>query len=287
MSLPGRIFFASALLSTLGVGCEGDSKTNFDDNDTGGSPGAGEGGTGAGSSGGSTTAGSSGTSSGKGGSAGSSTGGSPATGGTGGTAGSAGAGGSGAMRGYRPPDGHIQGCRTLCEKEAAAMCSNETTFEKCVEDCNVGILLEPCADLWDPVNECVEATETVGCSAEGQAILPDCIPPYIEYVECVSTAITTGPLGPECSEHCTSATAAACPNGETMDDCVRSCRIIIATFPVCADTFAPYLACGAAAEQTCDADGEPVATGCAGSFGTFLDCLAADYGWQPGRGLPQ
>jgi hypothetical protein len=165
------------------------------------------------------------------------------------------------------------------------MCSNETTFEKCVEDCNLGILFQACADLWDPVAECVDTTSTLSCSADGGSVLPECIPPYLEYVECLGGLPPE--LDSECNAHCTAATAAACPNGDPMPACAESCRMIAGAFPVCRDAFATYLTCGAAAEQTCDAAGEPTANGCAGAFGTFLDCLAVDYGWQPGRGLPQ
>ena len=207
------------------------------------------------------------------------------TGGSSGASGASGSGGTGAMRGYHPPDRHVQSCQRLCEREVEAMCSNETTFEKCVEDCNLGILFQACADLWDPVAECVDTTGTLSCSADGGAVLPECIPPYLEYVECLDGLPHA--LDPECNAHCTAATAAACANGEPMPACVETCRMIAGAFPVCGDTFAQYLTCTVDAGLGCDSEGKPVAPLCTLLFGAFTNCLDDEYAWEPGRGLPQ
>jgi hypothetical protein len=279
---------AGSVLAFFVVACDGESKTNINDPDdgNGGDSGdtsggsAGKGGTGAqGGSSGATSGGSTG----KGGSAGSGAGTSGSAGASmGGASGSAGTGGG---RGYRPPGNQLSGCTRACELEQAAMCPNETTFDKCLEDCHLPLLFEVCSDLWDAVFACVETAETTACDADGEAFIVDCVDEAQPAFECVLMDGITDDLATPCAAYCAAAAAAMCPNGAAAAECEFECQAIASAFPVCAPAYQATLECSADAEQTCDADGQPSAAGCATEAGTFLDCLDADYAWQPGRGI--
>jgi hypothetical protein len=246
------------------IACSGESTAGDDGSESGGSAGDGEGGSGNGGTG------QGGASGGRGGSA------TAATGGTGGASGSTGTGGSGAMRGYHPPDRHTEGCQRLCELNATAMCPNET-MEDCLNGCRIGVLFEPCAALWDPVFECVDATTNVQCDADGEATLPDCAAPYVEVLSCILTDGMNDDLDAVCTSSCTAATAAACPNGGTQAECEYECGILASAFPVCAGPMETYLTCSAGSAQACDAEGEPVPDDCDSPYLLFLNCLVTEY----------
>jgi hypothetical protein len=269
MSLLRGGFSGAVLLFAFAAGaCSGESTANDDggdDEDTGGSAGESSGGSANGGSG------QGGASGGTGGTAGSATGGA----GTGGS----GTGGTGAMRGYHPPDRHVQGCQTLCELNQTAMCPNEN-MQDCLNGCRVGILFEPCAALWDPVFECVSTTTNVQCDDDGEATLPDCVTPYIEVLACVLTDGMNDDLDAACTANCMAETAAACPNGGTQADCEGDCGIIASAFPVCAGPLETFLTCSAGSSHSCDADGEPVPDDCDSPYLLFLNCVVTEYDYE-------
>jgi hypothetical protein len=246
--------------------CSADSDGTGGDDETGGSATGG-------------TAGANGGSSGTPSSGGSSSGASSGGSGTSGTA------GTGGMRGYRPPDNQLDGCTRACELEAAAMCPNETTFEQCVEGCQVGLLFEPCSELWDSVFECVATADEATCNAEGMAFIGECVDEATPAFDCVTTTTAGNDFANSCSSHCIAAAGAMCESGGDALGCSSDCRIIASAFPVCNGAYEEFLTCSGAAEQTCASDGKPTASGCLALEGAFLDCLVADYGWHPGTGL--
>ncbi|HEX6276897.1 MAG TPA: hypothetical protein VFZ53_27845 [Polyangiaceae bacterium] len=256
----------TTLLAFAGCGalalaaCGSSTKDDFDDENEGGE--AGDGGT--------TTGGASGASSG--GASGSSSGGAS----SGGASGSAGTGG---MRGYRPPDRQIQGCTRMCELETAAMCPNEDSLEKCVEDCRVAIQFEVCSADWDALFACAATAGPATCNTDGEAVVADCVSESITALTCVFEDGITGDLASQCSEFCAAEAAPMCPATDPSDACNFNCQVLAGAFPVCAGVFEPFLACSADADYTCNAEGEPTAAGCAGPLGTFADCLTAEYGW--------
>jgi hypothetical protein len=260
------------------VACGSSTKEDFDDENAGGE--AGDGGT---TSGGTSNGGSSGASgSSTGGASGSSTGGSTTGGASGSsTGGASGSAGSAGMRGYRPPERQIQGCTQMCELEAAAMCAAEDTLEKCVEDCRVAIQFEACSAQWDALFACAGTASPAVCSSEGESVVADCVTEQTAAILCVIDVTNGSELASQCSAHCTAGAAAMCPSGDTVETCSFNCRVLSTGFPVCEDRLAPFLTCSAAAaEHTCDAAGEPQPTGCAGTLGTFVDCLTVEYGWN-------
>ena len=281
-SLREGLAAVGSVLAFFVVSCDGESKSSFNDGDGNGGE---SGDTSGGSSGkGGTVAqgGSSGAafggSSGKGGSAGASA---SAGASTGGASGSAGTGGG---RGYRPPDNQLAGCTRLCELEQAAMCPAESTFEKCVEDCHVGIIFEVCSAAWDPLFACVNLAESAECDADGEATVPDCADEMSVAFNCVLTDGITDDFATECPAACVSSTASMCPASDEAA-CNFQCGILGSAFPVCSTTFGAYAECSVGAEYACDEEGVPEPVGCAETFGAFVDCIAVEYAWQPGRGI--
>ena len=254
--LVSRDGFVTVALALAVAAC-GESKSDVsDDDENGGASGSPTGG----------TSGSSGSSSGG-------ASGSGATGGTGGTAG----------RGYRPPDNQLMGCTRLCELERAAMCTGETTFEKCIEDCHLGILFEVCTELADDLFACVGAVDAAVCNASGTAVIAECAADGSALNNCIVTnGVTTPPAS--CAPFCTASATPMCPNTD-YQGCSDWCQVVSSAFPVCAPEFETFLECGASTEQGCDADGEAVATLCEIVFGGFLNCLDDDYAWRPGLGI--
>jgi hypothetical protein len=175
------------------------------------------------------------------------------------------------------------GCTHLCDLERAAMCTGETTYEKCIEDCHVGILFEVCSDLADEVFACVGSVDAAVCNASGTAVIAECAADGRALNNCISTH-GIADASASCASFCAAAVAPMCPNTD-QQSCSDWCRVVSSAFPVCAGPFETFLECGADAEQVCNADGEAEAPSCAGAFGTFLDCLDADYAFQPGLGI--
>jgi hypothetical protein len=291
---------AAALAVVTAAGCGGSS-----DSTSGGGKGgsAGKGGSGAGkggsSTGGSSAAGKGGASGGSsamggsGGSGGSSgrgvTGGSAGRGGTSGSGGSSGSGGPGgegggggssAMTGYHPPDAQVDGCTTLCEREAEADCENETTTEKCVEDCRIGILFEECSEQWDALFECAADAE-VECNSSGEATFVGCNGQATATYACVLGDGLDPAFTEPCSDYCAASTATECDNTPAASDCTSTCVIIASAFPVCDPDFSDFIECAADAEYTCNAGGEPEAPECAGEYLLFLGCILTEYDIQP------
>jgi hypothetical protein len=241
----------------LALACGSSTKEDFDDENAGGD--AGDGGT---ATGGSVQGGASGAS-------------------TGGTSGATtgGASGSGGMRGYRPPERQLQGCTRMCELEAAARCPAEPPLEKCVEDCRVAIQFEVCSAEWDALFACAATAGPATCNAEGQAVVADCVSESVAALTCVFDDGITGDLAPQCADFCAAEATAMCPGADSSETCNFNCQVLPSAFPVCAGVLEPFLTCSADADYTCNAEGEPSPTGCAGPLGTFADCLTAEYGW--------
>jgi hypothetical protein len=186
----------------------------------------------------------------------------------------------GGMRGYRPPQTQIDGCTSLCQREAAAMCENETTLEKCIGDCRVGILFEDCSAEWDAVFECTEDAE-ITCDDDGEATASGCIGPYAAALACVfGDGLDTDFEGP-CSEYCAAESAPACENEDSEADCTEGCIVIASAFPVCNDALTAQLTCGRDAEFTCNDEGEAEASGCIGETLSFLSCVVNEYDIEP------
>jgi hypothetical protein len=253
----------------LALACSGKSDADFDDKDDGGSPPMGGTNSGGGGNGG--TAGTS--SAGKGGAV---------TGGSGGasTGGTSGTAGTGAMRGYHPPDRQAMGCAQTCEREQAAMCPNEGSYEQCVSGCLVGLQFESCSADWDAVFACVGTAGPATCDANGEAVVSDCRTELEAAIGCVVTVVGGSSVTTQCSANCRAAAAAMCPNADTTESCNFDCNAVATAFPVCQATYSAAIACAGGAEHTCDADGEPQPVGCNGATGDFVDCLSAEYDWQ-------
>jgi hypothetical protein len=273
--------------STSGTGGKGGSSgkggsgAGKSGSSTGGSSAAGKGGssaTGGGGSGGSSGTGVTGGSAGRGGAGGAS--GSGGSSGSGGPGGEGGGGGSSAMTGYHPPDEQVDACTTLCEREAEADCENETTTEKCVEDCRVGILFEECSEQWDALFECAGDAE-VECNSAGEATFVGCNGQAAATYACVLGDGLDPAFQEPCSDYCAANTATECDNTPAAADCTSTCVIIASAFPVCDPDFSDFIECGADAEYTCNAEGEPEASECAGNYLLFLGCILTEYDFQP------
>jgi hypothetical protein len=184
------------------------------------------------------------------------------------------------MTGYHPPDSQIDGCETLCAQEATAACENETTLEKCIEDCRVGILFEDCAEQWDDLFACTEDSE-VECNAEGEATFADCTAQATATYACVLGDGLDPEFNEPCGDYCAANTAAECESTPSSADCATTCVIIASAFPVCNEVFSRFIECGADSEYGCNADGEPEPTECGGQYLTFLGCILTEYEFVP------
>jgi hypothetical protein len=299
-------------LAGLPSACSGDSTSSGEGGGRGGStaeagaPGAGTAGSSGGSGGtGGTAPGGKGGSAGKagvGGSAGTAgsatTGGTSGDGGAGDGAGSPGTGatggdlstggdpstggmaGAGAMTGYHPPGEQIDACTSMCEREAEANCPNEGTAQECFDGCRVGIQFEPCSSVWDALFECAETADTVTCTAEGEATVPDCVTQYAEVIDCVFNENLDESYTGTCDAYCGVLEAAACENAEPAATCASTCVILGSAFPVCTAVYSDFLECSTDADITCDAEGKPTAEDCASEYVLFLSCLVNEYDWE-------
>lgn len=184
------------------------------------------------------------------------------------------------MRGYHPPDRQIQGCTQMCELEGAASCPAETTTEKCVDDCNVGLLFEDCSSLWDALFACAGSVSPAVCASNGQAVIADCAEESNAAIGCVLNEVTGGQWTTPCEVSCRTVSVELCPNTGSEDDCIFDCQVIGSAFSVCADAYGAALECTTGAELACDAEGKQYAPACAPLVSDFLECVSTEYDWE-------
>jgi hypothetical protein len=300
----GHALTAAALAVMTAAACGGSSSSTAGTGAKGGTSGsggaaAGKGGSSTGGSNasgtggrGGSSAGRDGTTGGSGGAGGTATGGGAGRANTGGSVnaggssgsgdvgGEGGASGSGAMTGYHPPDAQVDACTTMCERATEAGCENAPTTASCVEDCRVGILFEDCADEWDDLFACAEDAE-VECNGDGEPAFVGCTAQTATTYACVLGDGLDDAYNEPCADYCAASSATVCDNTPAESDCASTCVIIASAFPVCDPQFSDYIECGADADYTCNADGEPEAAGCAGPYLTFLGCILTEYEFLP------
>ena len=110
--------------------------------------------------------------------------------------------------------------------------------------------------------------------------LRECASEYAEVIDCVFNENLDDAYVPRCEGYCAALQLAACDNTEPVDDCESTCVILGSAFPVCSDVYTDFLECGAGADVSCNAEGEPAVEDCASDYVLFLGCLVNEYDWQ-------
>jgi hypothetical protein len=256
------------------LGCGGSTSTEFSGSGTGGN--SDDGGTGGGSSTGG-GAGAGGTVVGDGGGVGGSTG----TGGgapfdpggiggiIGGTDGGIPASDGGIFGGPINPV-VVDGCRSLCAKEATANCPNEGTLNDCILGCRLILNNPNCVNAATTLFAC-EKTSTVTCDAKGKASLTSCGAEELSAAACFLTNASDPTLKPICTSYCAGVAAAKCPNDD-LAGCATGCPVVGNFVPACNQYWKGYVTCASTAMFTCGNDGKAGAPSCALEAAQYALC---------------
>jgi hypothetical protein len=79
-------------------------------------------------------------------------------------------------------------CQAYCDEQEAVACPNSTPAAECTYGCQLTSALVPdCSTDWRAFIDCAQAAQ-VTCSNEGDPVPVDCIPPYLDYLDCLVEA---------------------------------------------------------------------------------------------------
>nr|HMR04562.1 hypothetical protein [Polyangiaceae bacterium] len=78
-----------------------------------------------------------------------------------------------------------------------------------------------------------------------------------------------------CKDLCSSMVGAGCANGPTSDGCLLTCKTLTSSTK-CDTTSNAYMACVKSKGVTCNAAGDPVATGCGIDYLKAIDCAVKE-----------
>jgi hypothetical protein len=151
----------------------------------------------------------------------------------------------------------------LCNTLDAAACPNQQSLNNCMIGCDLAINLPDCTDAYNALFDCV-GNATATCNASGQAELSGCATQQADALACIQTSAQSDPaLSQTCGNYCTAAVAANCTAGPaTVDDCSTACSLAGVALPNCKSLWDGYLRCADGKAVTCDANGNPTASGC-------------------------
>jgi len=166
----------------------------------------------------------------------------------------------------------VDGCNTLCAKEATANCPNQGTIGSCVVGCRLFLNNPKCSAETTALFAC-QGTSDVACDDQGKATLVACPAEQLRAAACfLDNALDPSLKGP-CATYCAGAAAAMCPNDDGA--CRSSCPILGNLIPACNEGWKAYLNCASNEKFTCGNDGKPGAPACGLEFARFAVCVAS------------
>src|SRR5450432_1859029 len=166
----------------------------------------------------------------------------------------------------------VDGCNSLCIKEASSNCPNQGTVGDCVVGCRLILNNPTCSTQANKLFAC-EKTSPSACDSQGKASLTGCGIEELNAASCFLTNAADPTLAAPCMSYCGAVAAAKCPN-EDPSGCATSCPVIGNFIPACNMYWQKYVACAMAATITCGTDGKANATGCGVQGLAYLFCTA-------------
>lgn len=154
---------------------------------------------------------------------------------------------------------------------AEAKCSNEAPRAECVLGCralaNSPVCNAPYAELF----KCADGA-TFTCNQGGNAVPTGC---ELEQGK-VGLCLLSSPdktIEKPCAAYCAKQDVAACPNSNPAKECTYGCELASSLIPACAPQWKTFVDCAQDAKVSCNADGDPVPSGCEGEYLLYLACV--------------
>jgi hypothetical protein len=166
----------------------------------------------------------------------------------------------------------VDGCNSLCVKEAAAMCPNQGTLGDCVVGCRLILNNPKCAASSNALFAC-EKNSPAACDGQGKATLTGCGVEQLSAASCFLTNAADPTLKAPCMSYCAAVAAAKCPN-EDPAGCAIGCPVVGNFIPACNMYWKAYVTCASTAMITCGMDGKANAPGCGLQALAYLVCTA-------------
>jgi hypothetical protein len=166
----------------------------------------------------------------------------------------------------------VDGCNSLCVKEAAVNCPNQGPIGDCVVGCRLILNNAKCSAPANALFAC-EKTSPAACDNQGKATLTGCGVEQLTAAACFLQNATDPTLKAPCMSYCSAVAAANCPM-EDPAGCASGCPVIGNFIPACNMYWKAYVTCASTAMITCGMDGKAGAPGCAAEGLTYLACTA-------------
>jgi hypothetical protein len=166
----------------------------------------------------------------------------------------------------------VDGCNSLCIKEAAVNCPNQGPIGDCVVGCRLVLNNAKCVAPANALFAC-EKTSPAACDDQGKATLTGCGVEQLTAAACFLQNATDPMLKAPCMSYCSAVAAANCPN-ENPAGCASGCPVVGNFIPACNMYWRAYVTCASTAMITCGMDGKAGAPGCLAEALTYLACTA-------------
>jgi hypothetical protein len=166
----------------------------------------------------------------------------------------------------------VDGCNSLCAKEATANCPNQGTLGNCIVGCRLILNNAKCSTSANALFAC-EKNSTAVCDAQGKATLTACGAQELAAASCFLQNAADPTLNAPCMSYCANIGAAKCPN-EDPAGCATGCPVVGNFIPACNMYWKNYVTCASTAKITCGMDGKANAAGCGVQGLAYILCTA-------------
>jgi hypothetical protein len=166
----------------------------------------------------------------------------------------------------------VDGCNSLCAKEATAHCPNQGTLADCIIGCRLILNNANCSSAANALFAC-EKNSPAACDGQGKATLTGCGVQELAGAACFLQNASDPTLNAPCMSYCANIGAAKCPN-EDPAGCAIGCPAVGNYIPACNMYWKNYVTCASTAKITCGMDGKANAAGCGVQGLAYILCTA-------------
>ena len=164
----------------------------------------------------------------------------------------------------------IDGCNSLCAKDATANCPNQGTVEDCVLGCRLFLNNPSCGAQTTALFAC-EKSSPASCDAAGKATLTQCPIEQLSAVTCFLQNARDPSLKDSCMTYCANVAAAHC-SSDDIAGCPTSCQVVGNFIPACNAYWKRYIDCSLTSTFACGSDGKAVASACGVELAQYALC---------------
>jgi len=164
----------------------------------------------------------------------------------------------------------VDGCNSLCAKDATANCPNQGTVEDCVLGCRLFLNNPSCEAQTTALFAC-EKSSPASCDAAGKATLTQCPIEQLSAVTCFLQNARDPSLKDSCMTYCANVAAAHC-SSDDIAGCPTSCQVVGNFIPACNAYWKRYVECSLTSTFACGPDGKAGASACGVELAQYALC---------------